>query len=123
LNTTSTAYQRGLRAEQIALDYLSRQGLKELERNYRTRSGEIDLIMLDNHVVVFIEVRARTNAGYINPIETIDGKKIHKIILASRQYLQQRHNARELYRFDIVILTGNIHDPEINWVKNAFFDE
>jgi putative endonuclease len=79
--------------------------------------------MLHNDILVFVEVRARTNTGYINTIETIDRKKVQKIILTSRHYLQRYTGNMELFRFDIVTLTGNTQTPEIDWVKNAFYDE
>lgn len=120
---TGTAHHRGRRAEQIALDFLVGQGLTELSRNYRTRFGEIDLVMLHAGVVVFIEVRARSASGFMMPVETIDPKKVRKIILASRLYMQNQSSQAEQYRFDIVSLTGDIGAPEIDWIQNAFADE
>jgi putative endonuclease len=118
-----TAYQRGMRAEQAARDFLVKRGLTELARNYRTRFGEIDLVMRHGGIVVFTEVRARTGTGYMKPVESIDAKKVRKIILAGRGYLQDHPGDTALYRFDIVVVTGNIQDPAIEWIQNAFADE
>ncbi|MEX2353060.1 MAG: YraN family protein [Gammaproteobacteria bacterium] len=117
------SHQTGKQAEAKALVYLRQQGLIEIERNFHTRYGEIDLIMLDNTTTVFVEVRSRKHTGYMNVIETIDAKKVKRIILASRIYLQARGENTELYRFDVVTLSGTLHSPEINWIKNAFSHE
>lgn len=94
-----------------------------MERNFHTRYGEIDLVMLDNATTVFVEVRSRKHNGYMDVIETIDAKKVKRIILASRIYLQARGENTESYRFDVVTLSGSLHSPEISWIRNAFSHE
>lgn len=115
--------QRGKLTEQAVLEYLKRQGLTELSRNFRTRTGEIDLIMLDRTTIVFIEVRSRSSNQFMDPVETIDQRKIKKILRTSHAFLQQYKGAFDSCRFDIVTLTGKIRSPRINWIKNAFVDE
>ncbi len=110
----------GKQAERIALEFLQKQGLKVVRENYRTRLGEIDLIMQHGGILVFVEVRSRSDTAYMQTIETIGRKKIQKIILASRQFLQQYPNNIESCRFDIVTLTGKLDSPEIDWIQNAF---
>ena len=115
------AHERGRLAEDKALSYLTRQGLTLLERNYRSRLGEIDLIMRDRDITVFLEVRARTNTTVIETMETIDTKKQQRIILASQHYLQNnRPSSQDIYRFDVILLTGILQAPRIEWIKNAF---
>lgn len=118
-----TTVHRGNAAETIALSYLKQHGLKELTRNYKTRSGEIDLIMLDNSTIVFIEVRSRSSDQFMDTVETIDNRKIQRIIRTSRSYLQRQPDHYDSCRFDIVTLTGKISSAQIDWIKNAFFDE
>ena len=115
------AFRRGRQGERIALDFLKRYGLVPLEKNYRTTRGEIDLIMRDNETIVFVEVRARSDNNYMQPLESIDDHKVEHIIYASRHYLQREKLENDAYcRFDIVILTGNDRQPKIEWIKNAF---
>ena len=74
----STASERGKQSEDQALSFLEKKGLILMRRNYRTRSGEIDLIMEDNQVTVFIEVRYRSSSDFLDTIETIDKKSLKK---------------------------------------------
>jgi putative endonuclease len=116
----STGNLNGIIAEKIALTFLTNKGLSELKTNYRSKYGEIDLIMNDIDTVVFIEVRYRSNTKFIDPIETTDKNKVQRIITTSQIYLQEFPEHDKLYRFDIITLTGNINLPQINWAKNAF---
>ncbi len=118
-----SALQFGKQAEQTALDYLENSGLIEVTRNFRSRTGEIDLIMLDRTTLVFIEVRSRNSNSFISPLETIDYRKQRKIVLTSRFFLQRYKGEYECCRFDIITLTGKIDSPQIDWIKNAFFVE
>lgn len=76
--------------------------------------------MQDDETIVFIEVRYRSNARFVDPLETIDGIKIRKIILTSQKFLQEFSDRDKLYRFDVVTLMGDLESPEIQWIKNAF---
>lgn len=111
--------QTGLTAEDLARDYLLRRGLIWRASNYRTRIGEIDLIMQDGDYLVFIEVRARSSAEYGTALESITLTKQQKIMRTAALYLQ-RYSKVEQYvcRFDVVGLQG--HPPKISWIKNAF---
>ena len=112
---------RGQHAEDQAFNFLKRNGLEPLARNYRTPRGEIDLIMQDNDTIVFIEVRARASADYMATLESIDKRKLNNIIFASNHYLQKNNRLNDTpCRFDVVALTGDIHQPKIEWIKNAF---
>ena len=65
-------YTRGQWAENIAFDYLTKQGLKPLERNFQGPGGEIDIIMEDKKVIAFVEVRYRANDHFVSALESID---------------------------------------------------
>ncbi|GHE81926.1 YraN family protein [Thalassotalea profundi] len=115
----------GQLAEQIAKEHIQEEGLIFIEQNFHSRWGEIDLIMKDNEVFVFIEVKYRKNTVFGGAISAISTKKQQKIIKTAAIYLQQ-HGLNEYntaYRFDVVAIEGNINSiakPQINWLKNAF---
>ncbi len=113
----------GNQAEDIALAYLSKQGLKLIEKNYLTPLGEIDIIMLDktSQTLVFIEVRYRANIHFGAAVETVTHKKQAKIIHTAELYLQRHQKYQDyLCRFDVVGLESDLKYPKINWIKDAF---
>ena len=110
--------QLGKLAEDQALHYLQQQKLTLLERNFRCRVGEIDLIMREQAMIVFVEVRYRTSSTYGTAAETILYHKQQKIIKTALLYLQWRRlNENTACRFDVVALTAN---QPIQWIKDAF---
>lgn len=121
LQFKQNTYQKGKSAEDLASRYLGQRGLTLLTRNYRSRRGEIDLIMQDGDVIVFVEVRSRKNSRAMNVIESINSEKCTRIIQTSQQYLQNRKQPDECTcRFDIVLITGQADATQIEWIKNAF---
>ncbi|MBI5923686.1 MAG: YraN family protein [Betaproteobacteria bacterium] len=107
----------GERAEALAAAYLERQGLRILERNYRVRGGEIDLICDDHGCLVFVEVRLRTSSRFGGAAASITTTKQRRLILAARHYLSGRRE--QPCRFDAVLLSG-LTDNDIEWIRNAF---
>lgn len=108
----------GARAEQWAAQYLQRQGLKLVAQNYRSRFGEIDLIMQDGPTLVFIEVRLRRNDDFGGAAASIDNRKQQRIIRTARQYLASLARTPPC-RFDAVLMDkAPSHDAQ--WLKNAF---
>lgn len=111
----------GHRAETAARIYLENSGLKTLNRNYRGRFGEIDLIMQDGAMIAFVEVRFRSNNYKLDAAETIDMRKCDRIIKTAMQYMQSLKNPdAHYYRFDVITITGPLEKPTINWIRNAF---
>lgn len=113
--------QFGRAAEDAACRYLEARGLTLLERNYRGGGGEIDLVMADGPVIVFIEVRARSHGGFMHPAESITARKRGRLIHAATRYLQftrQFHSART--RFDVVCVQGEPGPDAIEWIRRAF---
>lgn len=108
----------GEAAEQLAAAYLERQGLRVVERNYRCRLGEIDLIMRDGSALVFVEVRLRSSGNFGGAAESITLRKQKKILQAARHYLAGQRSLPPC-RFDAVLL-GGLEDGAIEWIKNAF---
>jgi len=114
-----TRAQLGFRAEGCACRYLKHQGLTLLQRRYRTRFGEIDLIMRDAHVIVFVEVRYRASTRHGGALLSVDRAKQEKLARTASQYLQvvDPHHEQET-RFDVVAMEGK---QKPHWVKGAFF--
>lgn len=106
---------RGAVAEQVAADYLSKQGLALVERNFRCRLGEIDLIMRDGHTLVFVEVRQRTSQQFGGAAASIDSRKQQKLIATAQLYLAHLGKIPPC-RFDALLLQGD----DVRWIRDAF---
>ncbi len=112
----SPAQRRGARAEQQALAMLEQAGLQLVARNIQFRSGEIDLVMCDGQVLVFVEVRSRQRSSFGSALESIGGVKQHRIVRAAQYFL---HTAwpgpHPRCRFDVVAYDGST----CTWVRDA----
>ncbi len=118
--TRKSARDIGDQAETTALGFLEREGLKLITRNYRCRSGELDLVMRDRECLVFIEVRYRRDDRFGSAAETVTPVKRERIISAAAWYLQRETEAVDLpCRFDVVALSAG-DGGKIEWVKDAF---
>jgi putative endonuclease len=109
---------RGKDAENRAWDYLRQQGLRLLARNFRTRRGELDLVLLDGEAVVVAEVRHRAHAAYGGALASVTARKRERIVHATRLLLAQRPAlANRPVRFDVIAIepTGKLH-----WIRGAF---
>lgn len=116
-----TTRARGHHFEQLAEQLLRKAGLKTLERNFSCRSGEIDLVMIDHHDLVFVEVRYRQNSEYGSALETITPAKQLRLIRTANFYLQKHPEfANRACRFDAVGMTGAAEQPDMRWIKGAF---
>lgn len=105
----------GAAAEDQAADYLQRQGLRLLARNWRCRLGELDLIMRDGETLVFVEVRSRASAAFGGAGASITPAKQAKLIRAAEHFLlRQAH--RGACRFDAILIEGD----KLQWLRNAF---
>jgi putative endonuclease len=114
----------GLRAEDAAIEFLQRQNVLILHRNFRCRFGEIDLIAKDDQHLVFAEVRYRKNTKYGTASETVTVTKQRKIIHAAEFYLRTRAWAHKVKcRFDVIAMSQTIDSPHIDWIKDAFNGE
>jgi putative endonuclease len=109
-----TTAARGREAEARAEAYLAGRGQRLLERNFRVRGGEIDLVMRDGAVVVFVEVRQRSRADFGGAGASITTAKQRRIILAARHWLA-RHGDADC-RFDCVLIDGG----RLEWIRDAF---
>jgi len=110
----------GNRAESAAFDYLIKHGLRPVARNFRCRGGEIDLIMLHDRCLTFVEVRYRTNSRFAQPGHTVDRHKQRKIIRTAAMFYARNHAyASHVMRFDVVAIEGG-NPPSICWIRDAF---
>jgi putative endonuclease len=109
---------QGAQAEQLAVQYLQQQGLKLIAQNYRSRFGEIDLIMRDGTTVVFVEVRLRRNAGFGGAAASIDVRKQQRIISTAQHYLAALPRIPAC-RFDVVLM-DDVERSNLQWLRNAF---
>lgn len=108
--------ERGKEMESIAAEYLSRHGYTILERNYRCKLGEVDLIGRDGIYYVFIEVKFRRDKSFGEPAEAVDYKKQQRIRKTCSWYLMEKKLRDVPVRFDVVGILGQ----EITLLKNAF---
>ncbi|MGD8618181.1 MAG: YraN family protein [Gammaproteobacteria bacterium] len=110
---------RGREAETLAWQYLQSRGLRLLQRNYRCRRGEIDLVLQDQDSLVFVEVRYRRESRFGSGAESVDRRKQSKLIACAQHYLQAYPRiARQPCRFDVVSVDGS--GGAIEWIRNAF---
>ncbi|MER2491564.1 YraN family protein [Catenovulum sediminis] len=110
----------GQNFEQAAQEYLARQGIGCIERNFNCKMGEIDLICKDKDTFIFVEVRYRSASQYGNAAATISASKQNKVRKAAMMYLKlQGYNIHHTaIRFDVITIDGEI--DTLNWIKNAF---
>lgn len=140
---------KGQAGEDTAVDFLTGNGMKILQRNFRCPPGEIDIIAKHGQTIVFVEVRTRHTKGFGTPEESITALKRSRLIRAAQWYLKQHKLYNTSARFDVVTIRWNsdnltnpgglrnpvnpvnpVEDPvnpvknpqspEINWIVNAF---
>ena len=114
----------GDRGETLALEYLAEKGYTPIERNYRTRFGEIDLVVRDEGTLAFVEVKLRQGTDVGNPLEAVTPQKQAKIRLIAEQYLAEKGAdfvaGFDEMRFDVVGILLGAGKPNVRHVENAF---
>lgn len=120
MNRPPTKKALGQKGEDIAASYLQGKGYQVVTRNYYTRYGELDIICTYKNILVFVEVRTRSNLSYGSPEESITPKKIEHLRKAALIYLGTCHLSYDEMRFDVIaiLLTGD--NTSINHIPNAF---
>ncbi len=110
----------GERAENDAFRYLLGHGLRAVARNFRSRGGEVDLVMLDGDCLVFVEVRCRQSAAFTDPALTVDHRKQRKIVRTAMLFTTANPRfAMHTMRFDVVTVSGP-RRAAIRWIRDAF---
>jgi putative endonuclease len=114
--------QKGLLFEQLAQKWLNKAGLKSLEQNFNCRYGEIDLIMLDQKTLCFIEVKYRKNNAFGGTAYSIPLSKQHKITHSALHYIQLNRKFRHhALRFDALFIQPDRQgNNTFDWIQNAF---
>lgn len=110
----------GQKGEEIAAKYLKKKGYRIVSRNYRTKSGEIDIIAMDGSVVVFIEVKTRTGNLYGSPAAAVTLNKQRQIGKTALCYLTSRKRLDVPARFDVISVCFNNNSYQIDLIPNAF---
>ena len=114
----------GNNIEDIAVGFLEDNDIEVLDRNYRLRSGEIDIIGRDDKELIFIEVKGKTGIGYGYPYEMVTATKKKKLILTAKKYLVENKLPVEggiSWRIDVISV--DITTGKIEWFKNAVTQE
>ncbi len=112
---------RGDAVESAALAHLQAHGLQLLARNAQSRGGELDLVMRDADVVVFVEVRYRASATYGGGAASVDAGKRRKLVHAARVFLARNASLADApCRFDVVAASGDPSAPRLDWLRDAF---
>ena len=110
----------GAKGEELAVSYLRKQGYKIIDRNFRSRVGEIDIIAIDKDTLVFIEVKARSSNEFGSPLDAITYWKMNSLIKTAQYYKLKNPRLPEAMRIDAVAITlDHFNDLKtIELVKN-----
>lgn len=111
--------ETGKQGETEAAQYLREKGYEIVARNYRHQHAEIDLIAQKGKLLIFVEVKTRSNTAYGNPEEFVNYTKARLIMRAAEQYIFA-HNWQFDVRFDIVALTMTSHELRVKHIEDAF---
>jgi putative endonuclease len=110
----------GKEGERIAERYLKKKGYKLVERNFRCTVGELDLILLDRRVIVFVEVKTRTGSGFGTPLEAVEFRKQRRMTRAAQFFLTANNLTQRDARFDVVGISWLGSQPVVEHIENAF---
>ncbi len=112
--------KRGNAGEQLAADFLAQKGFEIVERNYRHKKSEIDLIVRKANWLIFVEVKTRSSIAFGHPEEFVDYKKVKKILEGAEHYIY-KIDWQGNVRYDIVSILLKKDKPEIVHLEDAFY--
>ena len=110
----------GRKGENLAASYLRDLGWEVVERNYRTRLGEIDLVCRDHDSIVFVEVKTRTETDFARPDQSVTQRKQAKLRRLVEEYLLRHNLESSDVRFDVLGVTLGGRRPEFEHIVGAF---
>lgn len=110
------AQRLGLWGEELAARYLSARGLRVIDRQYRQKWGELDLICKDRDTWVFVEVKTRSQAYQPKAIEAVNYRKQQRLSRAAMSYILWKRLSGQPMRFDVVVIEGS----RVEWFQDAF---
>jgi putative endonuclease len=112
---------RGAWAENLAAAHLESQGLEVLARNYRIRGGEIDIVMREGTIIVFVEVKQRSSDSFGGALESVTAQKMNLLRRAALHYMVKELQSDDLpCRFDLLLVHGDAQSNRLEWLQNAF---
>lgn len=117
---TYARQQLGIQGETIACSELERLGYVVLERRYRSRFGEIDVIANDAGTVVFVEVKTKTDVSFSDPVEAVTKQKQRRLVSMAEEYVAYHHLDNTPCRFDVVSIDASTVPPSIEIYQDAF---
>jgi len=109
----------GREGEDLAARFLEKRGYRILDRNYSTRSGEIDLVALHEGAVVFVEVKTRTSNAFGAPELAVDPRKQRRMVKAALGYIKYKKLHQVPCRFDVVAISSTA-ETTVEHIRNAF---
>lgn len=110
----------GRQGEALAAEHLQKCGYTILEHNYRTRTGEIDIVARERGTLVFVEVKARRSDHFGSPKWAITPRKKQKMVQVALHYLKAHHRTSAKARFDVVAIRSSEAGHAIELIRNAF---
>lgn len=110
----------GNTGENIAVNFLENHGYKILEKNFRIRAAEIDIIAEKDNTIIFVEVKTRSNIRKGTPAEAVNLRKQKKIIEAASVFLQDEKYFDKACRFDVIEIISEGKFFKVNHIENAF---
>ena len=117
---TKERISKGKEGEDIAANFLAKEGYKILERNFRCPLGEIDIVALDSGTLVFVEVKTRSSNSFGLPEEAVNHRKQHQMTKAAQFYIARKKLFNHPARFDVVAVTVRDGKEEVRVIRNAF---
>ncbi len=105
----------GKKGEDLACEFLKKQGFTIIDRNFHSRYGEIDIIAENKQYIIFVEVKLRSRYSLVLAQESVDLSKQKKILKTACEYLQKNIIEKQP-RFDVIAINSN----DINYIENAF---
>lgn len=113
------AIERGRKSEELACAALVQAGYEIIERNYKTPRFEIDIVARERGVLAFVEVRARRAGAMVRPLESIDRRKVQRLLLGARYYMAARNLMDVSVRFDVVSVEWRGPQPHVEIIRNV----
>ncbi len=111
----------GSQGEDIAADFLKKRGLRVVEKNFRCRLGEVDIIAIDKNTICFVEVKTRRSFVFGSGMESVLVRKQKKIMKTALLYLKMKGLSESDFRFDVIsILLRDSQMPHVEYLENAF---
>jgi putative endonuclease len=113
----------GRAGEDLACRHLERAGITIVERNYRCRGGEIDIVARDGEIVVFVEVKERGSSSHGTAVEAVTREKRRRLLRAARLYAATHGLTESPLRFDVVSIDRGPSGPQVRHDEDAFGEE